>query len=233
VLSVHVRCYEKGEGSLCRRNIAVASVWNPIGFHEHNDDRNYNACITSHKAARLLNSDTSNKSAAASTGATNSNLLRQFLTKQPYSTSIWEQIRSLQDAAHDYRLSIPTNTVVAQPAITYHCWTLSFPFLSFPFLSFPFLSFPFNLLHLLKYTPQWFLLIFSVTIKKWRHAADICKKCGEVWYSAQKVKQRLKSALTGFLRHRDLCSLLYPRPWNFLSSPLEALCINQTHSALC
>jgi hypothetical protein len=38
--------------------------------------------------------------------------------------------------------------------------------------------------------------------------ADSCT--GNITQSTEKVK--VKAAFSGFLRHRDLCSLLYPRP---------------------
>jgi hypothetical protein len=55
-----------------------------------------------------------------------------------------------------------------------------------------------------------------------------------LWYAIRQCWEKVKvnAALTGFLRHRDLCSLLYPRHWNFLPLALDALCISQTHSEL-
>jgi hypothetical protein len=47
-------------------------------------------------------------------------------------------------------------------------------------------------------------------------------------------KGKGKGRFSGFIRHRDFvqayCTLA---PRNFLPSPLEALCISQTHRALC
>jgi hypothetical protein len=50
------------------------------------------------------------------------------------------------------------------------------------------------------------------------HYKHVCDSDELIWYSWDwkgayiDVKVKVKAAFSGFLRHRDLCSRLYPRP---------------------
>jgi hypothetical protein len=46
-------------------------------------------------------------------------------------------------------------------------------------------------------------------------------------------KGKGKGRCSGFIRHCGIVKPIIPSPLEFLPTPLEALCTNQTHSALC